>query len=223
MTCSTMIDRMLEADLEELSGRGDTVLARHLQACARCSAVAGQLVRDTDDLARVVAPSTVQSVAVPARRTRAIVPRARLAILAGIAATLSIMLLREGERATPEPRVATVVMQPSYASSPAPLPAPTRISRHASRASAVALPTSRPTRQLGRPAPTSQSIVPVTVTVEPTRADPVERAVAVAPVRLDPAAPTLPLGIGVSVDPPAGKRANIIHTDRPGVTVVWLY
>jgi hypothetical protein len=59
------------------------------------------------------------------------------------------------------------------------------------------------------------------VTVAPTVVAAHDPPVPVVPVKLD-VAPRESLGSGVAVDPPAGKRADIIRTERPGVTVVWL-
>jgi hypothetical protein len=47
MTCDTMRELILEADLAELRGEADTPLARHLASCVSCQAVAKKIV-DTE-------------------------------------------------------------------------------------------------------------------------------------------------------------------------------
>jgi anti-sigma-K factor RskA len=49
--CKTALERLLEADPAELSGRGDSELATHLQECERCAAVAKQLLAGQQELA----------------------------------------------------------------------------------------------------------------------------------------------------------------------------
>jgi len=42
--CEEALELMLEADLEELAGRGGSALAAHAQSCARCAATAERLL-----------------------------------------------------------------------------------------------------------------------------------------------------------------------------------
>ena len=53
-TCRAMLARMLEADLGDLTGRGDDALAMHVRECVTCRAVADRLARDTELLARSI-------------------------------------------------------------------------------------------------------------------------------------------------------------------------
>ena len=209
MTCSLMLDRMLEADLDELRGWGESVVATHVRGCTRCRDVANQLVRDTGGLSQSI---RALPEATPARRRSVALP-ARAAAMAGLAAAVVLIVVRNTGRPTgSHTATSAVVMQPVTVSPPvAPSVivagvAPRAQTRRAStRVARVVLPTGR-------------AIQPSAVTVEPTA----QRAVAVLPVRIAPA-PQQPLGNTVTVEPPAGKRANIIRTDRPGLTVVWLY
>jgi hypothetical protein len=49
--CKTALERLLEADPFELSGRGDSELAAHLRSCERCAVVAGRLLEGQAELA----------------------------------------------------------------------------------------------------------------------------------------------------------------------------
>jgi len=55
MTCQTMLERMLDAEPDELLGRGETALAVHLRECGRCRAVAQQLLQETGALVNAMA------------------------------------------------------------------------------------------------------------------------------------------------------------------------
>jgi hypothetical protein len=44
VNCSEALDLLLEADLPELEGKGDSELAGHVQACLRCRAVADRVL-----------------------------------------------------------------------------------------------------------------------------------------------------------------------------------
>jgi hypothetical protein len=59
--------------------------------------------------------------------------------------------------------------------------------------------------------------------VRPQRltAAPIERSQSIAAVRLDDT-PSVPLGTAVRVDPTDGKRATILRTADPSITVVWI-
>ena len=229
MTCSTMLERMLEADLDELSSHGRTPIAQHLRECARCRAVADRLVRDTRTLARSVAQGGLEPTEARTR-SRYVGPRYRSAAFLAAAAVLAMVTVR-GWREAGAPRVQSVaakpvVMQPVTVTPPVslrdglPLPPADRASHRSppARRTVSANLTARSPRARDLGAAT----LPVAVKVEPTPATPVDRAVAVLPVRLD-AAPRPSLGDRVAVDPPPGTRARIIPTDRPGITVVWLH
>lgn len=213
MTCAVMLDRMLDADLGELRGQGESAVAVHLRECTRCRAVANRLVRDTSRLAHFIrtTPATVT-----VRRRRSIAMPARAVAMVGLAAAVAAILVRYTDRpADLSSAKSGLVMQPAIVSPPA---GPTIVAAGATRAQ-----TRRASNRLARvPLPTGRPIRPLAVTVEPTVVASVQPAIAVLPVRIAPA-PQEPLGNTVAADPPAGKRANIIRTDRPGVTVVWLY
>ena len=228
MTCRAMVEQMLEADLAELTGSGGTNVARHLTECPKCRAVAARLLRDTRTLARSVLPVRMEPVVAPPRRRRHAGHVARSTAFAGIAASLVIMAVQARRRVDPPPSPPTVVMHPVTVVAPA---ATVTASVQVSRLSAIAndsrrttlrhvLPFDRTTRPLRREI--AHAVVPVAVTVEATRVTPAQHAVPVTPVRLD-GTPKPPLGNRVAVEPSAGKRASIIRTDHPGVTVVWLY
>ena len=55
MKCETMLARLLDADRDELEGRGASEVAVHVRECARCGAVAARLLADTSVLAAHVA------------------------------------------------------------------------------------------------------------------------------------------------------------------------
>jgi len=225
MTCKEMLDRMLEADLAELEAQGESPIAFHLRECERCRAIAAQLVRDTRDLARWV-PS-VDVVRVRPMPHRSSVRPARAAVIIGVAAALVVVMVRSRHRPSTAMHPGLVVMQPVTASSsPSAQLGPDASPGARTTAAVSAIPRrSRPTGRISQPVPRRDgpnAFVTAAVTVERTVVAPAERPVAVMPVRLSPSLEP-PLGDTVSVDPPPGKRADIIRTDRPGVTVVWLY
>jgi hypothetical protein len=213
MTCAVMLDRMLEADVGELRGQGESAVAAHLRECTRCRTVANRLVRDTSGLADFIRTT---SAPVTVRRRHSIAMPARVVAMVGLAAAVAAILVRYTDRpADSSSAKSGLVMQPVMVSPPA---APSIVVAGAARVQ-----TRRASNRLARvPLPTGRPTQPLAVTVEPTVVASVQPAIAVLPVRLNPA-PQQPLGNTVAADPPAGKRANIIHTDHPGVTVVWLY
>jgi len=211
MTCMPMLDRMLEADVSDLLGRGDSVVAAHVRECVRCRAIAEQLVADTRDLASA---ATTTIVAEPTSTKRA--PRRAYVLAAsGIAAMIVVLAFRHRGEAS---RAATsIVMRPVEVQPPAGVPiAPTSPVRLVS-------PKRSASNRVGRTAqPTGRPVDPLRVHAERTVVAAADRAVAVLPVRIAPT-PQQSLGDTVSVDPSPGKRASVMRTDRPGVTVVWLY
>src|SRR6478609_5076215 len=54
MTCESMRELLLTADLEELKGEGAGLLAEHLRGCAVCRADAARIVRSTARLGEAV-------------------------------------------------------------------------------------------------------------------------------------------------------------------------
>jgi hypothetical protein len=225
-----MLERMLEADLDELSSHGRTPIAQHLRECARCRAVADRLVRDTRTLARGVARGAFRPTEAPTR-PRYVGPWNRSAAFVAAAAVLAVVAVRSSRREAGAPRVQSVAMRPvvmhPVAVAPlvslrdtSPLP-PADRAGHRSPATRRTVSASLADRS-PRARDLGAATLPEAVKVEPTLATPVDRAVAVRPVRLD-VAPRQSLGDGVAVDPPPGTRARIIPTDRPGITVVWLH
>ena len=221
MTCSTVLDQILEADLDVLDGTGDSDVARHVRACARCQAIARQIVGDTRSLAVRVddARTTIRLVT---RRNRAFV------VAAGLAAVLSVVVVREWQRRESVPRnasrVATVdrqtvdvakLSEPTAPAVAARLPEPRLVRPSTHQRSATQAPDA-PTQ------PVRATPLVLATVAERTIVKPVDSPVAVAPVRIDTTS-SIALGGGVTVDPPAGTRANIIRTPNPTVTVVWLY
>ena len=237
MTCASMIDRMLEADLSELTGDGSSPLGAHLRECARCRAIAAQIVRQTAELGRLPGHSTMHI----APRTGTIGRVPRYAAVGIAAATLVLVGRSIGRFGPPmrdsDPKHTNVAVGSAVTPADAPIADPATPPRASVTGSATS----------GRPRPTSsqpgvsatreQPIVDpgrgiassaatasqrMAVTTEPVVVPAVPRVDPVSPVRLDP--PPIPsLGSGVTVDPPAGTRANIIRTANPAVTVVWLY
>ncbi len=99
MNCSEALDLLLEADLPELEGKGDSELAGHVQACLRCRAVADRVLVEQRRLGELMvavrSKTTVEQALslaeVQALRTwrsrriwRAAVPFAAAAVIAGI-------------------------------------------------------------------------------------------------------------------------------------------
>lgn len=105
MSCERMRDRLLEAELPELRGEGDTHLARHVRTCARCRAAARQLLDEEGRLAALLdrlEPLTALPDATrapppeprPGRRRRLWVGLVPALAAAGIAALLVLTNLR---------------------------------------------------------------------------------------------------------------------------------
>jgi hypothetical protein len=70
MKCENSLVLLLEAEREELEGRGRSEVAAHVRECAQCGAVAARLLADTQVLAAHVAARGVE-----ARAARRSVPR----------------------------------------------------------------------------------------------------------------------------------------------------
>lgn len=227
-TCRAMVDRMLEADLDELNGRGDAVLAMHVRECARCRAVANRLVQDTDALGGAIRSVHRAPARGVARGRSAVSHRVPATMLIAVAASLAIIAIRPLRHRVDGPAVATVALSPVLVRVP-PEPA---VSPSLGTATLIGRPPSgrvgnrhpsrrREPRPVGYREP-MRAVASIAVRVERTVVAPAARPIPVAPVKLE-VAPRTSLGSGVAVDPPAGKRADIIRTERPGVTVIWLY
>lgn len=109
MNCELALERMLEADPEELEGCGDSVLGVHIRSCGRCQAVAAELLAGHKMLAArmlsVELDRGVEAVLPAVRRaaTRRIRRRwlTRFALPAAIAAALVLLAIRDPAPSTP--------------------------------------------------------------------------------------------------------------------------
>ena len=194
MTCELALALLLDAEPSEFSANERTPLGEHLGSCARCRRVAAQLMQDTQELAVAMEAGSLRR---PGRRVR------QLALIPAFAtaATVFAVMLRE------RPPAPTIVHR---------VPEPV----------AVAAPSV---------APSTESPAPILPGVVRSRQESVgrremkafARPVPLAPVRLAqsvmPEASRSVETIGVSVTPPAGTRATVMHTSNPKLTVVWLY
>ncbi len=109
MNCEQALERMLDADPDELAGRGDSELVSHIQGCGRCQAVAAELVAGHEMLAAEIQTADVDrgvERVLPAVRRAAIqrVRRRRLirfALPATAAAVLALLVTRAPVPALP--------------------------------------------------------------------------------------------------------------------------
>ena len=109
MNCELSLERMLEADPEELEGRGDSELDVHIQGCGRCQAVAAELLAGHEMLAaRILSVELDRGVeaVLPVVRRAATqrIRRRRLtwfALPAVIAAALVLLAIRDRAPSTP--------------------------------------------------------------------------------------------------------------------------
>ena len=191
MNCASVLESLLDAELSEIAGEGNSALAEHLRSCERCRRVAEQLLADTRLLATAL-PAAVTSSRV-SRRTRYAV----LAPVGVVAAFLVVTVFRSPPQADAPVITAQVVPETAAVSS---------------------VPTLNRTPAVRRTQPR--------ITASAMRAFP--RPVAVAPVRMETfmrSSTTIPgsMASAVSVDPPAGVRAAVLHTSNPKLVVVWLY
>ncbi len=102
MNCELALERMLDADPEELEGRGDSELVAHIQGCGRCQAVAAELLAGHEMLAAQihsvdvgrgverVLPAVRRASIQRVRRRRLI----RFALPAAAAAVLALLAVR---------------------------------------------------------------------------------------------------------------------------------
>ena len=109
MNCELALERMLDADPEELEGRGDSELVTHIQRCGRCQAVAAELLAghemlaaqihsvDVDRGVERVLPAVRRAAIQRVRRRRLI----RFALPAAAAAVLALWAIRAGAPSMP--------------------------------------------------------------------------------------------------------------------------
>ncbi len=103
MNCELALERMLDADPDELEGRGDSELVAHIQGCGRCQAVAAELLAghemlaaripsvDVDRGVEAVLPAVRRAATQRLRRRR----MTRFAIPAAAAAVLALLATRD--------------------------------------------------------------------------------------------------------------------------------
>lgn len=103
MNCEMALERMLDANPEELDGRGDSELVVHIQDCGRCQAVAAELLAghemldaeihsvDADRGVERVMPAVRRAAIQRVRRRRLI----RFVIPAAAAAVLALLVTRD--------------------------------------------------------------------------------------------------------------------------------
>ncbi len=109
MNCELALERMLDADPEELEDRGDSELVGHIQGCGRCQAVAAELLAghemlaaeiqsaDVDRGVERVLPAVRRAATQRVRRHRLI----RFALPAAAAAVLALLVTRDPVPAVP--------------------------------------------------------------------------------------------------------------------------
>jgi hypothetical protein len=110
-----MRERMLEADVEELEGRGTSLLATHVRECAACAGIARGLVRDTRVLAAVAERSPSGVVALVPRRRR----NGSYLMIGGAAAAIAASVLFVAQRSARSDAVSA----PAFVTAPAVLAA----------------------------------------------------------------------------------------------------
>jgi hypothetical protein len=193
MTCDSVLETLLDADLTEISAGGITPLGRHLRECPRCCRLGVQLLTDTQLLAAAMETSPVRH---PTRRVRHLM----LAPAAAFAAVVIVTLLRAGPvgvRAIP-PVVVTPAAAPAVNSNE-PTMSPDVNSVAGAGAAPVRL---QPARAFPAPVP----IAPVRV----EQGEP-------------PAVESVVASRAVTVATQPGTRAAVLHTSDPKLVVVWLY
>ena len=196
MNCATVLESLLDAELSEIAGDGNSALAAHLRSCERCRRVADQLLVDTRLLATAM-PAAVTSTRA-ARRTRYAV-----LVPAGVVAALLVVTMSRSPRQVDSPAIMAEVVPDTASLAPVIPAVPPTVRR-------------TPVVRTTQPRVTASVLraFPPPVAVAPVRMEPSMRSIAAVPVSMSSA---------VSVDPPAGVRAAILHTSNPKLVVVWLY
>ncbi|HYV98620.1 MAG TPA: hypothetical protein VE967_14280 [Gemmatimonadaceae bacterium] len=225
MNCDTVLPLLLEADLEELAGRGTSAVAAHVQECATCAAVARRLLGDTHALAARLERRRLVDLSV----LRAQRPRARHVLAAGMIslAACTVIFLAAGLSVRARMRAGQVVSGVGPGGRAPGAPPPHDPSSRSRRDSVMDIAMRPPAAH----EPARNSATPFMY--QPVR---FAAAVPVAPAAYPPVAPadsasgamsTAAMasaadgGPIVRVDPPPGQRFVVMQ--RPGVTVVWFY
>lgn len=231
MNCNEALERLLDAEPGELHGNGDTALVSHVRTCRRCGALARQLLADTDDFS--LALTAVRRTSPVRRRSSPLVFGSLLAT--GVAALMLVVIVPRAWRSsavdslrvidsapaavTAEPAaIATAPTDTAQVESSSPgttrLAAPSPSQRTPSPRTASRPTASRPPSSRQPPAASTLRAYPAAIALSATRFE--SSPVAPPPARLQPAST-------VVVDAPAGRRAAVMRTDNPKLTVVWLY
>ena len=131
MKCDTVLARLLDAELDELQGKGPGDVAAHVRDCARCGAVATRLLADTRVLA---ARSGVNRASSPAAR-----PILWGAALAGAAAAVTLLVLLRPTQTSQSARTAAIPALTPQADALMKAPVPVRPTRFAPTPPATAV------------------------------------------------------------------------------------
>jgi hypothetical protein len=193
MTCQSVLEALLDAEPSELAADGRTPLGAHLRGCVRCRRVASQLLADTRLLATAMKTAR-------ARRPATRLLRLSLAPGFAVAAMLLVSVARVREDKAPILAPVTMEVAPTLIASTPQDPLPPNALTQADREP-------RGNRTVARAFPRPVPVTPVRL--EGTG----------SPVPMKPALATRT----VTVDPPPGTRAAVLHTSNPKLVVVWLY
>jgi hypothetical protein len=191
---------MLEAELGELDPRGNSPLAAHISACARCGAVAVRVMRDTYALAAMTLRTP---------RVRQVVRRAWVTPFAALGATMTLaalvlMVLRTPPTRDVRPSTQTRAASPATGARVRPSTAVAEgATREPHRAPAVRAGMGR--RSVARAYPPARRISPTSFTAS------------VLPL------PSVTHAASVVVHATLGQRTAILRTPDPSITVVWIY
>ena len=107
MSCSAILDQMLEADLHVLEGEGESELAHHVRSCERCRSTARRILEQEQAMAaelETLAPTTPVARALENAKVIADATRRRRAAwrtvlpLAAAAGLVGIVLVQSGPR-----------------------------------------------------------------------------------------------------------------------------
>ncbi|HEX6132856.1 MAG TPA: hypothetical protein VFZ24_02660 [Longimicrobiales bacterium] len=97
--CAGVREQLLTAEPDELRGTGDSPVARHVRACARCARDARRILEAQGELGAAL--TTLASADRPSR-VRALRPALRLAGVLTAAAAAALLLLLPGAEREPE-------------------------------------------------------------------------------------------------------------------------
>jgi hypothetical protein len=202
MNCTNMLTLLLEAEPEELEGKGSSVVAVHLRECARCRAVAAKLHAETALIAVHVGNSEAHARTTRRAASGPLIWTGALAAAGIVALVLTphadVHVRGDAHAAPPAAQTAVVEPRPAGRPSPAPIVRP-------------------PSARLNR----AGTAIPVTAVrfAEVASATPVRFAASQSSEAPMPPGESS----GVSVVPPAGKSAAVLATRNSKITVVWLY